>query len=67
MIYYIIINTQHINKFFSESTCQLLFQYYSTVDHSMLTFPNLYPPSCISLILQYSRWEQYHFQSVFSF
>lgn len=36
MIYYIIINTQHINKFFSESTCELLFQYYSTV----YTFPN---------------------------
>lgn len=26
MIYYII-NTQYMNKFFSESTCELLFQY----------------------------------------
>lgn len=29
MIYYII-NTQYMNKFFSESTCELLFQYEST-------------------------------------
>lgn len=29
MIYYIIINTQYMNTFLSESTCELLFQYYS--------------------------------------
>lgn len=47
MIYYII-NTQYMNKFFSESTCELLFQYESTTHGHTYTFPNGPPPSCVS-------------------
>lgn len=51
MIYYII-NTQYMNKFFSESTCELLF---SMSQQHTDTFPNRPPSSCVSLTLQYIK------------
>lgn len=67
MIYYII-NTQYMNKFFRESTCELLFQYASTAHGQTDTFPNGPPPSCILLTLQHiKRGKNTVFQSAFSF